>query len=102
MTFFITHKKQSDILLVLLDYRDATIIKRDKHQQKMEYYENLLFLEEANDSHLYSSDRYLEYTLLRRNYYEHKDKYEMLKLRYFSLQTNIDVILSYPHIVESL
>jgi hypothetical protein len=68
----------------------------------MEFYANLLFLEEAQDSHLYSSDRYLDYVVLRRQYYGHKDKYEVLKLRYFCLQTNIDLLLSYPHVVESL
>lgn len=102
MTFFITNERQSEMLLVLLHYRNATIKKRDKHQQKMELYANLLALEEAQDSHLYSSDRYSEYVLLRTKYDKHKDKYEVLKLRYFSLQTNIDLLLSYPHVVESL
>ena len=102
MTFFITNQRQSEIILVLLDYHDATIKKRDKHQQKMNFFANLLLLEEAQNGHLYSSDRYSDYVLLRRQYYEHKDKYEVLKLKYFCLQTNIDLLLSYPHVVESL
>ncbi len=42
MTFFITNKKQTEMLLVLLDYCDAIVIKRDQHKQKMDYDSNLM------------------------------------------------------------
>jgi hypothetical protein len=97
MTFFITNKKQSEMLMVLLDYCDATVIKRNKYKQKMDYYENRLdcvsLVEEAEASNLYTLERYLEYALLCTEYCEHKDKYEALKSRYFSLQTNIYIYI---------
>lgn len=59
----------------------------------MDYYENRLdcvsFIEEAEDSNLCTPERYLEFALLRTEYCEHKDKYEVLESRYFSLQANI-------------
>jgi hypothetical protein len=106
MTVFITKKKQSKMLQVLFDYRDATLKKRDKHEKKMDYYDRLLDLlhdlEEVEDSNLVTSKRYPTYCALRTKYNDHKDKYKVLDSRYFYLQRNIDLLLSYPLTQENL
>jgi hypothetical protein len=103
MPFFITNKNQSEMLLAIIALRDATVIKRDKHKTKRDYYENLLdcllLLEESN---LCTPERNQLSFALRKKYREHKAKYDLLKMRYLSLQSNIDLLLSYEHVVQSL
>jgi hypothetical protein len=103
MTFFTTNKNQSEMLLSIIAYRDATIIKRDKHKKERDYYENLLdcllLLDETN---LCTPERNKLFFTLHKKYWEHKEKYDLLKMRYFSLQSNIDLLLSYQDLVQSL
>jgi hypothetical protein len=107
MAYFITQTKQSEILAVLVDYCDAIVIKRDKQKQKMDYYDNLMDcvtdLVRPDDSDCWeASDRCSTYLALRTKYHEHKAKYEVLKLKYFSIKSNIQLLISYPHIEDSL
>jgi hypothetical protein len=107
MTYFITKTRQSEILAVLVDYCDAILKKRDKQKQKMEYYDNLMDcvtdLVGVDDTICWeNSDRHSAYLALRTKYHEHKAKYEVLKLKYFSIKCNIKLLISYPHIVDSL
>jgi|688.fasta_scaffold355077_1 hypothetical protein len=103
MPFLITNKNQSEMLLAIIALRDATVIKRDKHKMKRDYYENLLdcllLLDETN---LCTHERNQLFFSLRKKYWEHKAKYDLFKMRYLSLQTNIDLLLSYEHVVLSL
>jgi hypothetical protein len=103
MPFFITNKNQCEMLLAIIAYRDATVLKRDKHKKKRDYYDNLLdcllLLDETN---LCTPERNQLFFALRKKYWEHKAKYNLLKMRYLSLQTNIDLLLSYEDVVQCL
>ena len=100
MAYFITKKKQNKMLEVLFEHRDATLRKRDKHKKKKDYYDSLLDLlhdlEEVQESNLVKSKRYPTYCGLRTKYNDHKQKFKALDSRYYYLQANIDLLLSYP------
>jgi hypothetical protein len=107
MTYFITKKKHTEMLVVLVDYCDAIVKKRDKYKQKMDYYDKLMDfvtdLQGADESNSRcTSDRYLTYLALCTKYHKYKDKYELLKLRFFSLKCNIQLLISYPYVEDSL
>jgi hypothetical protein len=107
MTYFITKKNHTEMLVVLVDYGDAIVKKRDKYKKKMDYYDKLMDcvtdLQGADESNSwYTSDRYLMYLALCTKYHKHKEKYELLKLRYYSVKCNIKLLISYPHIEDSL
>jgi hypothetical protein len=100
MPFLITKENQSEMLRAIIAYRDATGLKRDKQKKKRDYYGNLLdcllLLDETN---LCTPDRNKLFFDLRKKYWQHKEKYNVLKMRYLSLQTNIDLLSSYQDVV---
>jgi hypothetical protein len=87
----------------IIQYHDATIIRRDKHKQKVNYYDklmdSLLLLDDTNQLAPERNELFCDF---HKKFHYHQDKHYVLKSRYFALQCNIELIFSYKDIVDCL
>jgi hypothetical protein len=99
MSFIISLAEKSDILKVLIKYRNDALVKRDEHKKEMDYYHNLMDLMINHDDE-YPMECDDIFNLLQTNYHEHRGNYEYLCSIITSLDFNIEILLCYTEMID--
>jgi hypothetical protein len=99
MSFIISQAEKTDILEVLIKYRDTALLERDEHKKEKDYYDKLMDLM-INHNEEYPMDWGEIFNRLQTNYHEHREKYEELCSTIASLDLNIEILLCYTEMID--